>query len=113
MQHEDLIRLRHMLDAATEAVTFSSGRSLEDLDSDRMLLLSLIRCIEIIGEAASKVSDEGRKTTPEIPWKSMIAMRNRLIHAYFDVDPEVVWKTVTMELPALISLLRTSIGKKS
>jgi uncharacterized protein with HEPN domain len=105
MHKNDEIRLRHMMDAAQEALTFSRDRSRSDLDQDRMLVHSLVRCIEIIGEAASQVTKETQRQLPDIPWPSMVAMRNRLIHAYFDIDLDRVWDTVTDDLPPLIAVL--------
>jgi len=102
---EDLNRLYHMLEAAREAVGYAKGRTREDLKSDRQLTHSLIRCIEIIGEAANKVSAEYRRTNPRIHWDDMVGMRNRLIHAYFDVNLNIVWRTVKDELPQLITEL--------
>ena len=101
MNESDVIRLRHMLDAAREALSFVAGRSSEDLGRDRMLVLALVKEIEIIGEAASRISDESRKALPRIPWPKIIAMRNRLIHAYADVDLSIVWDTLTGALPEL------------
>ena len=101
MNESDVIRLRHMLDAAREALSFIAERSSEDLSRDRMLVLALVKEIEIIGEAASRISDESRKALPRIPWPKIIAMRNRLIHAYADVDLSIVWDTLTGALPEL------------
>lgn len=106
MRHEDSIRVRHMIEAAQTALGFISGRQAADLDSDRMLLFALMRAIEVIGEAASKVSEEVRRSSPEIPWSLIVSMRNRLIHAYYDIDREILWKTVTSELPALLPRLQ-------
>jgi uncharacterized protein with HEPN domain len=72
-----------------------------------MLLFAVLRAIEIIGEAASRVSEETRNMVPAVPWGAVVAMRNRLIHAYFDVDTHIVWKTVTEEIPTLLEELRT------
>ena len=101
----DSIRLRHMLDAAKEALSFTSGKSRTDLESNRMLVLSLVKDIEIIGEAASQVSEEFKASYPQIPWQEIIGMRNRLIHVYFDVDLDVLWSTVTKNLPQLVAEL--------
>ena len=106
----DTVRLRHMLDAAEEATRFISGHERSDLDSDRMLSFALVRAIEIIGEAASKVSPEARSACPNLPWPSIIAMRNRIVHAYFDIDLDRVWDTVTDDLPALITELRVILA---
>jgi uncharacterized protein with HEPN domain len=101
MRKDDRVRLQHMLDAANEALTFTQGRIRADLDNDRMLVLSLIRELEIIGEAASKMSAETRSQNTSIPWQDISGMRNRLTHAYFDVDLDTVWSTVTKDLPML------------
>lgn len=101
MTPADRTRLHHMIEAAEATQRFILGRKREDFDSDEMLLFALVRAIEIIGEAASKVSPEARATTPSIPWAAIISMRNRLIHAYFDIDREVLWRTVVEEVPAL------------
>jgi uncharacterized protein with HEPN domain len=95
-----------MLDAAREAVSFTQSRTRSDLNSDRMLTLSLVKCIEIIGEAAARVTKGSQRRYPEIPWTNIIAMRNRLIHAYFDIDLDRVWDTVTDDLPPLIASLQ-------
>ena len=101
MLRDDAIRLRHMLDATQEAISFASGKKREDLDGDRMLVLSLVKDIEIVGEAANKISEDCRREHPEIPWRNIVTMRNRLIHGYFDINLDIVWKTVAEELPPL------------
>jgi len=102
MNAADQVRLRHMLDVAREAGRFMDGRTKDDLAADRMLLLALVKEIEIIGEAASRVNSETRAELPSIPWNDIVAMRNRLIHAYFEVDLSIVWATLTSNLPLLI-----------
>ena len=109
MQRHDLIRLHHMLDSAREAEAFISGKDRSVLDSDRMLELALVKCIEIIGEAASSISKRSREELPHIPWTDIIAMRNRLIHAYFEINLDILWKTVSEDLPPLISELENII----
>jgi uncharacterized protein with HEPN domain len=102
MFKDDRIRLQHMLDAAREALSFAANRTRPDLDQDRMLVLSLVKDVEIIGEAAAHVTDETQERYSEIPWISIVGMRNRLIHAYFDVDLDRVWDTVIDDLPPLV-----------
>jgi uncharacterized protein with HEPN domain len=102
MHKDDVIRLRHMLDATREALSFVAGKPRAELDVNRMLALSLVKSIEIIGEAASRVSPDCRAQCREVPWPDIIAMRNRLIHAYFDINLDIVWQTVTEELPPLV-----------
>ena len=94
-----------MLEAAETVAAFIAGRNRVDLDQDRMLLFALVRAIEILGEAATKVSFETRQATRGVPWTQMTAMRNRLIHAYFEIDPDILWRTAEEEIPALRRLL--------
>jgi uncharacterized protein with HEPN domain len=101
-----------MLDAAREAVHFAEGRTRGDLNGDRLLALALIKCIEIIGEAAANISKECRVGFPTIPWKSILGMRNRLVHAYFEIDLDVVWYTTTVSLPPLIQILERVISSE-
>ena len=86
MQDEDRIRVGHMIEAAEDALGFIAGRTRADLDTDRMLRLALMRAVEIVGEAASKVSDGTPESSPGFPGRHIIGMRNRLVHAYFDID---------------------------
>lgn len=109
MLPEDRVRLLHMIEAVTEAISFIADQTLAELENDRKTLFAIIRCVEIIGEAAARVSEVTRSSAPDVPWSAMAGMRNRLIHAYFDVDTELVWKTVTTELPALRSRLQQLI----
>jgi uncharacterized protein with HEPN domain len=81
MPPEDRIRLKHMLEAIDDDSSFIAGRQRGELDSDKMLLFALVRCVEIVGEAASRLSSEAQASVPEIPWAAIIGMRNRLIHA--------------------------------
>jgi uncharacterized protein with HEPN domain len=106
MQDEDRIRIGHMIEAAEDALRFIADRSRSDLDTDRMLLFALVRAVEIIGEAVTKVSDETRIAHPGIPWKSVIGMRHRLVHAYFDIDADILWVAATVEIPALLTQLK-------
>lgn len=100
-----------MLEAARDATHLVSGKSRNDLDQDRTRSLALMKLIEIIGEAASKVSVNCRKQVPRIPWTVIIAMRNRLIHAYFDIELEILWQTVVEDLPPLIEALEEAISE--
>lgn len=109
MPPEDRIRLLHMIEAADEAMGFVAGQTRADLETDRKTLFAVIRCIEIIGEAAGKVSDATRESASDVPWTAIVGMRNRLVHAYFDVDADLVWKTTSIELPALKARLQELI----
>ena len=105
MPPEDLIRLRHMLDSAREAVGLIKDKSRQDLDADRILSLALVRLLEIVGEAASRVTISTRKIYAEMPWAQIVSLRNRLIHGYDAVDLDILWKILVEDLPALIAQL--------
>ena len=81
MRDDDAIRIRHMVEACEAVAQFIAGKERADLDRDRMLLFALVRAIEIIGEAAAKVTAETRAAAPSVPWSAIVSMRNRLIHA--------------------------------
>ena len=112
MDKSDRIRMRHMLDAAREAIGFSSSHNRMDLDGDRLLTLGLLKCIEIIGEAAARVGQQTKDEYPSIPWLDIIGMRNRLVHVYFDIDLDLVWDTVTIDLPLLITELEKILASE-
>jgi uncharacterized protein with HEPN domain len=100
-----------MIDAADALAQFIDGRSVDDLDRDRMLLFAVVRAVEIVGEAASKTSAETQAQLPDVPWSSIVGMRNRLIHGYFDINTEILWKTATVEVPALLGPLRRVLSE--
>ena len=75
------------------------GRSRSDLESERPLQHLLIRNLEILGEAASRVSGAFREVHPEVPWRDLVDMRNKLIHAYFDINLNIIWGTIEQDLP--------------
>jgi uncharacterized protein with HEPN domain len=79
-RHESLVRLRHMLDHAREAVAMVTGKRREDLDADRKLNLALFRLLEVVGEAASRTPPDERTQYAQIPWAQIVGLRNRLIH---------------------------------
>lgn len=98
-----------MLFAAREAQAFVRNETVASIVKDRKLILALVKAAEIIGEAASKASAECQKDLRQIPWRNIIGMRNRLIHAYFDVNLDILWKTITEDLDPLISELENTL----
>ncbi|MEO7793734.1 MAG: HepT-like ribonuclease domain-containing protein [Thermoanaerobaculia bacterium] len=97
--------LLDMLLAARDCRAFTSGKSFEDLQGDRMLQFALFKLIEILGEAAARISVDLQGAHPEIPWSRITGMRHRLVHAYFDVNLEIVHEVVERDLPELIRQL--------
>lgn len=106
MRPDDQIRLQHMIDASQEALGFAAGRTRDDLDSDRKLVLALVKAIEIIGEAGYQMAPESRDEVPAVPWADVIGMRHRLVHAYFDINLDILWQTIQEDLPLLSRTLR-------
>jgi len=109
MPKSDRTRVRHMLDAATEAMKSTSGRTRSDLDADLVWALGLVKCVEIIGEAAARIGKETKERNPQVPWAQIVAMRNRLVHLYFEIDLDQVWKAVTEDLPPLAVQLQAML----
>ena len=111
VSHEnDRIRLRHMLENAIRARRFAEGKSREDLDTDELLLFGLDKAVQIVCEAAYKVTPEFRAENPQIPWGEMIGMRHIVVHVYYELDVDVIWETVTDDLPPLISQIQEILG---
>jgi uncharacterized protein with HEPN domain len=101
-----------MIDAANEALSFVAGKPKSELENNRTLMLAIVKSIEIVGEAAGKISRDVKAQSPEIPWSDIVAMRNRLIHSYFDVNIKIVWQTVTEELPPLVIQLEKLLASR-
>ena len=106
----DRVRLDHMLDHAREAIALSRGKVRADLDNDRILNLALVRLLEIVGEAAGRVSKEECAHHPELPWPQIIGLRNRLIHGYDAVDNDILWQIITDDLPPLVDALEAILS---
>ncbi len=106
----DEVRLLHIRDAAETAAGFIAGRTREDLESDQMLRLALTKLVEIVGEAAKQLSAAGRARYPEVAWDDAARMRDRLVHHYFDIDLDVLWATVSEDLPALLAAIGPDRG---
>jgi uncharacterized protein with HEPN domain len=111
-RHDPMVRVHHMLDHAREAVEMTRTRARADLDADRLLNLALVRLVEIIGEAASRVPEEFRACYPEVPWGQAVGMRNRLIHGYDAVNFDILWMIVTKDLPPLIGQLQAIVDRE-
>ena len=104
-QHNDIIRLHHMLDHAKKASQIADCRDQDELIEDQIKCLALIRLLEIIGEAASHVSDDFQSKYPDIPWSRIVGLRNRLIHGYDAVDMDILWNVLKEDVPKLIEAL--------
>jgi uncharacterized protein with HEPN domain len=97
---DDQPYLLHILDAVDQAILYASeGRAM--FDADRKTREAAIRNLEVIGEAAKTVSAEFRRKHPEVPWKGMTGLRDKIIHQYFGVNYARVWEILTVDLPKL------------
>ena len=108
---ENLVRI--MIEAAEEALSFVAGKSRRDLDENRQLQLSLARSVEIVGRPAGKVSDECQSELRSVPWSNIVAASDYLSNTYFYVNLDTIWKTVTDELPPLITELKKALPPNS
>ena len=106
----DLLHLLRMRDAAQLALQTVSNRNRDDLEKDPILQLGLAKAVELIGEAASRVSDELQTQQTQLPWRKIIGMRHVLVHNYWYVELDVVWETVRTDIPALITTLEPLIA---
>ena len=107
MPTDDSIYIEHMLDLARRAEAKVRACSRADFDADENLRLAVTHLLQVIGEAARRVSEDFQAGHPEVPWKAIIGMRHKVVHDYLDVDEDVVWNTATSELPQLIRLLES------
>ena len=102
---DDAIYVGHMLDMTRRAVKAIKSKSRAKYDEDDILRLELTHLVQVIGEAARKVSEEFQSEHPEIPWRKIIGMRHRIVHDYMRVDEDILWEVVTNDLPELLPFL--------
>ena len=104
-RHDDAISLQHIIVHSREAIDILGGRSSSEIEHDRTTQLALTKLVEIVGEAAWRVSKETRERFPEIPWREMIATRNRLAHGYDSVDLDILTEIIRNRLPEIVHRL--------
>jgi uncharacterized protein with HEPN domain len=107
---EDQIRLTHMVESAHRAVRIASGLTEASLAVDEVRMLAVVKSIEIIGEASTKVSQATQQRLPSIDWRGVRQMRNRLIHGYDTIDPARVWDALSIDVPPLIAELERALA---
>jgi uncharacterized protein with HEPN domain len=105
-QRNDQVYIEHTIDTANKAIGFVTGLSRDDFDNDELLRLAITHLLQIIGEAARRVSLDFRNTHSEIPWKAIVGMRSKVVHDYLNVDEDVVWNTVKNDLAPLVLELK-------
>jgi uncharacterized protein with HEPN domain len=105
-RRDDSLYFGHMLDIASKACKIVQGLDREAYDADETLRLALTHLVQVIGEAAQRVSPEGRTAHPEIPWREITGTRHKIVHDYLSVDEDVIWQVVTQDLPPLVATLQ-------
>jgi len=108
-RERDLVHLMRMRDAARYAQQFAAGREIEELDNDIQFRMALVKAVELVGESASRTSDELRAQQPQVPWTKMVGMRNILVHNYWAIEQGEFWEAVQNHIPALITDLERLI----
>lgn len=111
-KHDDQVSLKDMLSHAREAVELLGDTSRQEFESERVIQLALTRLVEIVGEAANRVSAARKQNHPEIPWPQIVGMRNRLVHGYDVIDWDLLWYTVRTDLPPLIAALQSIVEQR-
>ncbi len=106
----DRERLQHMLDAARDVRTYINSRERSDLESDSMLRRAVVNALQEIGEAAARVTEEGRARVPSLPWGQIVATRHILVHVYWGIDTELVWKMAVEDVPVLVAALESALA---
>ncbi len=111
-RHEPIVSIGHMLDHAREARDLLKDRHRAELDRDRLLNLAMVRLMEVIGEAARRVPEVLRDQYPDVPWRDIADLRNRLIHGYDTINFDLLWTIVNKDLPLLIAQLEQIIARE-
>lgn len=101
MKKDDTVYLRHILDAIHRIESYIHGVSKGEFLNNNLLQDGVVRQLEIIGEATRNLSDEFREEHSDVPWKQIIGLRNRIVHAYFDIDFEITWTIIQVDIPSL------------
>lgn len=110
MKNNDLARLEHMLDSTKAVLSFVKGKRRASLTNNRLLQSAVMGELANVGKAANRVSKKTRTQFTHLPWKEMIKAKIQIIHAYFDVDQDVIWKTIRKDLPQLQKQLEEAIS---
>lgn len=106
-RHDASLTLEQIRQFVTESIEIAAGKNREDLDSHRLLELALVRLIEMIGEASNRLPEEIREQYPGIPWRNIIATRNRLIHGYDSINKDILWSIIQNDLPKMLQELNS------
>jgi len=112
MPKGDLVYLSHMLDVARNVVRRVEHRTRAEYEADEDLRIIVAHLVQTVGEAAARVSPSFREAHPEIPWRQIVGIRNRIIHDYMDVDYDILWEVATRDLPSLVAVLNGIVSSE-
>jgi uncharacterized protein with HEPN domain len=112
-EHDDRLPMHQMLEHAREAVEMIRGRSRGEIRTNRMLQLALVHLVQVVGEAATRVSRAGQAAHPQIPWGKAIGARHRMVHDYDRIEYDVVWDTIADDFPPLVAALERALSGES
>lgn len=112
-RRDPMVAIYHMRDHARDAWEISQDYTRSDLDTNRLLNLGLVRAVVIVGEAASRVPEDFRSRHPQIPWQRTRSLRNRLVHAYDDINFDTLWDIIQNDIPPLIEQLEDLIARET
>ena len=112
-EHDDRLPMHQMLEHAREAVDMIRGRTRAELRTNRILQLALAHLVQVVGEAATRVSRAGQTLYPEIPWARAIGTRHRMVHDYDRIEYDVVWDTIAEDFPPLVAALKRALSNES
>ena len=107
---DDRLYLRDMVEFCERVAAYSAGHDQDSFLADRMRYDAVLRNLELIGEAATRVPVNMRGLAPEIAWRQIIGTRNRLAHAYLGIEPDTVWLIVSESVPTLLRQLRAMLA---
>lgn len=105
----DRERFLHMRDAGRDVLSYVRGRGRQDLDSDSMFARALVNALQVIGEAAARITEQGRTRAPSLPWGQIVAARHILVHVYWGIDREQVWKMAVEDVPVLMAAVELAL----
>ena len=111
MKKDDSVYIGHMLDLARKAVEKTEGIDKEDYDANEDIRMVIAHLVQMIGEAANRVTADSKAAHPGIPWKQIIGVRHRIVHDYMDVDYDVLWEIAISDLPPLVKQLASIVGE--
>ncbi|MCZ7358265.1 MAG: DUF86 domain-containing protein [Candidatus Methanoperedens sp.] len=111
MKKDDIVYLRHILDAISRIEEYTIDLDYDDFMDNNLVQDGVVRQIEIVGEATKRVSTEMREKYPDIPWRKMAGMRDKLVHDYLGVDLDAVWDTVRKDIPELKKEIKILVGR--